>query len=70
LLFGKNNQDPETGCSTGNPPDGAHYEAVGPADYVLFGVLGSLLALAGAAYLVPRREAVTVAVFYERLQSG
>ncbi len=37
---------------------------------VLFGVLGALLALAGAAYLVPQREAVTVAAFYERLMVG
>ena len=37
---------------------------------VLFGVLGALLALAGAAYLVPRHEAVTVAAVYERLTVG
>jgi hypothetical protein len=37
---------------------------------VLFGGLAALLALAGAAYLVPRREAVTVAPFYERLTVG
>jgi len=37
---------------------------------VLFGVLGALLALVGAAYFVPRREAVTVAAFYERLTVG
>src|SRR5262245_52290558 len=37
---------------------------------VLFGVLGALLALAGATYLAPQREAVTVAAFYERLTVG
>lgn len=38
--------------------------------WVLFGVLGALLALAGAAYLVSQREVVTVAAFYERLAVG
>ena len=37
---------------------------------VLLGVLGVLLALAGAAYLVSQREGVTVAAFYERLTVG
>ena len=37
---------------------------------VLLGVLGALLALAGAAYLVSQREAVTVAGFYKRLTVG
>jgi len=37
---------------------------------VLLGVLGALLALAGAAYLVSQREGVTVAAFYERLTVG
>ena len=38
--------------------------------WVLFGVLGALLALVGAAYLVSRRDAVTVAAVYERLTVG
>ena len=37
---------------------------------VLLGTLGALLALAGATYLVPKREGVTVAAFYERLTVG
>jgi hypothetical protein len=37
---------------------------------VLFGALGALLALAGAAYLVRQRKAVTVAACYERLTVG
>ena len=37
---------------------------------VLLGVLGALLALTGAAYLVSQREVVTVAAFYERLTVG
>ena len=38
--------------------------------WVLFGVLGALLALASAAYLVPQREVVIDAAFYERLTVG
>ena len=38
--------------------------------WVLSGVLGALLALASAAYLVPQREVVIDAAFYERLTVG
>jgi hypothetical protein len=38
--------------------------------WVLLGVLAALLVLAGAAYLAPRREAVAVAAFYDRLAIG
>jgi hypothetical protein len=38
--------------------------------WVLFCVLGALLALAGAAFLVPQGEVVIDAAFYERLQVG
>ena len=37
---------------------------------VLVGALGAILALVGAAYLVPRPEVVTVARVYERLAAG